>query len=309
MLHRLTFYPSLLNTSDYKILEMQETTFHDWLRSFLPRPTKNYSDPAFGPYILPHGKARTNSVVTALTMAVFDVDLGVTEANVDACDATFGATKRLWYPSFRHTPEAPRYRLIVPFEAQLPAAQWASVRAEMIAKHQIPADLKTSNSVSHAYYVPSGPVPLRVAGERALEVKGYTYERPPPPKVTLPEDWAPRERGQPKEELQQLIEQRIKTLKRKADERYKLLEAVLEGKALADHGIRDVETTRAAALLVYALPDAGLQDILDLLRGSLEVMQADGSTLTEWHVERKIESAMRKRAESVERISRVVGSF
>ncbi len=243
-------------------------------------------------------------------MAVFDVDHGVTQASVDACDASFGDAWRVWYPSFQHTPETPRYRLIVPFASQLPAASWARVRAAMLSRHHIPADPKTSNSISHCYYVPSGPVPLRVAGDDAKHYEVPTWDTNVPTAMPkLPSDWTPRERGVGYEEMKLLVERRIKTLQKKGDPRAVVLEAVLAGRPISEHGSRDVETTRAAALLVYALPDAGLEDIVELMEPSLQAMQAEGSKLQLHHIEQKVKSAMYKRAQAEEHRAAIFKAF
>lgn len=308
---KLSYFPSLLRTSSYTPLRFSWCGFHEWLTSFEIRSDKRDSDPAFVPYILPHGLSRSNLHVTTLTMAVFDVDLDVTPAKVEACDDSFGDAFRVWYPSFRHTPESPRYRLIVPFVTPLDARRWTVQREEMIATHQIPADLHTSNSISHAYYVPSGPVPLRIGGNRGYVPNTVTFTPIRRQRLTLlPGNWEPKLSGTPVLELKPIIKKRIQSLRRKSDEhRADLLNRVLDGAPLADAGSRDVETTRAAAMLVYCLPDAGVEEIMDLLTPSLEAMQDAGSKLTAAVVEGKIHSAMRKRDQAKEAVQRIVKDF
>lgn len=304
----VTYYPSLLVPGQHKILSFSVSDFRVWLASFPTRTHKLDADPAFGPYVLADGLPRSNTHVEALTMAVFDVDHEVTPEAVERCDSSFGDCLRFWVPSFRHTPEAPRYRLIVPLETPLAAKSWQRVRGRMLAQHHIPADPKTSNSISHSYYVPSGPVPVRFAGHYAYQVHEYSNKERPLPELSP--DWSAQKRGSlALDEWKPLVEKRIKSLKRKKDERYKLLEAVLEGRPIAEHGQRDAETTRTAALLVYALPDAGLEDIVELMEPSLEAMQAEGSKLQLRHMCQKVESAMRKRAQAEARYQMILKQF
>jgi len=84
----------------------------------------------------------------------------------------------------------------------------------------------------------------------------------------------------------------------KAREKGELLQRLLNGEPLAEHGRRNDSTTKVAGMLAYTLSDAPVSALLALMRPSLNAMVAAGSKLTEDAVERMLLSAMRRKAET-----------
>ncbi len=73
-----------------------------------------------------------------------------------------------------------------------------------------------------------------------------------------------------------------------------VLEAVVAGRPLAEHGSRNATTTRAAFDLVRLLPTATAAEVLALLAPSTKAMRDEGSSLTLETVRRMVASAHAK---------------
>jgi len=277
------------------------------------RTTDKTSTPGFGPYALhnracdrpKHPKAphRCDVCVDALSLAVFDADCG-TYAEVEQCDDLLAGYARLWYSSHSYRPEAPKpsLRLIVPLASPVPAERWTSWRQNFIQAFRVPADPKKCGGLSHFYYAPSCPPdvdPVAVHHEGPYfdpsTVPSVPHRRPAPVRTrtttvdpTTPED----------ERLQHLrlrLTQAVSGLKRssKADasERRRLLEDLVAGRPLAEHGSRNHTTTRIVFDLVRRFADLTLGECLAVVRPSLDAMQTAGSRLTEETVARMYETA------------------
>ena len=271
------------------------------------------STPGFGPYVLrdrvcdrqKHPKAphRCDVCVDALTLAVFDVDCG-TYAEVERCDDLLTGYARLWYSSHSYRPEAtkPSLRLVLPLARPVPAERWSSWRANFIQAFKVPADVRKCGGLSHFYYAPSCPPsvePVAVQHEGPYfdpdTVPSVPHRRPAPvvnradvPDLTSPVD----------ERLQHLrlrLTQSISGLKRSskpdAAERRRIIEDLLAGRPLAEHGSRNQTTTRVVFDLVRRFADLTLGECLAVIEPSLVAMQKAGSRLTSETVARMYETA------------------
>ena len=271
------------------------------------------STPGFGPYRLhdrvcdrqKHPKAphRCDVCVDAINLAVFDVDCG-TYDEVEACDRKLSAYARFWYSSHSYRPEAPKpsLRLIIPLAQPVPAERWTSWRANFIQAFRVPADPKKCGGLSHFYYAPSCPPgvdPVAVHHEGPYfdpeTVPSVPYRRPAPV-VNRP---APMDDTSPEDdrlhELRVRLGQSISGLKRSskpdAAERRRILEDLLAGRPLAEHGCRNQTTTRVVFDLVRRFEDLTLGECLAVVQPSLDAMQKAGSRLTEETVARMYETA------------------
>jgi len=277
------------------------------------RATDKTEVPGFGPYVLrdracdrprhPKTAHRCDVCVDAVSLAVFDVDCG-TYAEVEKCDRLLEGYARLWYSSHSYRPEAPRpsLRLIVPLARPVEAERWASWRANFIQAFHVPADPKKCGGLSHFYYAPSCPPdiePVAVHHEGPCfdpdTVPSVPHRRPAPVvnrsealDATSPED----------ERLQHLrlrLTQSISGLKRSskpdAAERRRIIEDLLAGRPLAEHGSRNQTTTRVVFDLVRRFEDLTLGECLAVVEPSLLAMQSAGSRLTSETVARMYETA------------------
>lgn len=271
------------------------------------------STPGFGPYILrdrlcdrqKHPKAphRCDACVDALTLAVFDVDCG-TYAAVERCDDLLAGYARLWYSSHSYRPEAPKpsLRLVLPLARPVPAERWSSWRANFIQAFHVPADVRKCGGLSHFYYAPSCPPsvePVAVQHEGPYfdpeHIPSVAYRRLGPTLV----DRKPVDPSEPKgDRLQHIrgrLTQTISGLRRSgkpdAAERRAVLENLLAGRPLAEHGSRNQTTTRVVFDLVRRFEDLTLGECCALIRPSLAAMMFAGSSLTEQHVTRMYETA------------------
>jgi len=271
------------------------------------------STPGFGPYRLrdrlcdrqKHPKAahRCDVCVDAVTLAVFDVDCGA-YGEVERCDALLAGYARLWYSSHSYRPEAPKpsLRLILPLAKPVPAERWSSWRANFIQAFRVPADPKKCGGLSHFYYAPSCPPgvdPVAVHHEgpyfdpEAVPSTAYRrldltpVERKPVDPSAPDDDRLQHIRGR----LTQTVSGLRRSGKPDALERRTVLENLLAGRPLAEHGSRNQTTTRVVFDLVRRFEDLTLGECCAVLRPSLMAMIFAGSHLTEEHIIRMYETA------------------
>lgn len=271
------------------------------------------STPGFGPYRLhdrvcdrpKHPKAphRCDVCVDALSLAVFDVDCG-TYAEVERCDTLLADYARLWYSSHSYRPEAPRpsLRLILPLARPVPAERWSSWRSNFIRAFAVPADVKKCGGLSHFYYAPSCPPSVEPV---AVQHEGPYFDPEIVPSTAYRRldltlvDRKPVDPSAPDDDRLQHIRGRLtQTLsglrrsgKPDALERRTVLENLLAGRPLAEHGSRNQTTTRVVFDLVRRFEDLTLGECLAVLAPSLEAMQREGSSLTTETAARMYETA------------------
>ena len=277
------------------------------------RTTDKTSTPGFGPYRLrdrlcdrpKHPKAahRCDVCVDALSLAVFDVDCGA-YGEVERCDALLAGYARLWYSSHSYRPEAlkPSLRLILPLAKPVPVERWASWRANFIQAFRVPADVKKCGGLSHFYYAPSCPPGVDPV---AVQHEGPYFDPEAVPSTAYrrldltPVERKPVDPSMPESERLQRIRGRLtqalsglrRSSKFDADERRRILEDLLAGRPLAEHGSRNQTTTRVVFDLVRRFEDLTLGECLAVLAPSLEAMRRAGSRLTEETVARMYETA------------------
>lgn len=309
----LTLFPSIFHYNGVT----KSASWADLVEAFGThlRTEDKTSTPGFGPYRLhdrvcdrpKHPKAphRCDVCVDAITLAVFDVDCG-TEAEVERCENLLAGHgyARLWYSSHSYRPEQPQpsLRLVLPLARPVPAERWSSWRANFIRGFQVPADPKKCGGLSHFYYAPSCPHGVDPV---AIQHEGRYFDpdtipsvphRRPAPVVNRP---APVDDTSPEDERLHLLRTRLgqsisglrRSGKPDAAERRRILEDLLAGRPLAEHGSRNQTTTRVVFDLVRRFEDLTLGECCALLRPSLAAMIFAGSRLTEETVTRMYETA------------------
>lgn len=321
----VTLYPSLTDTYSHQHTCLSLVGLVDLFSHHTPLPpTSKLLAPSFGPYKLhtpddtcpptkhPDRRAhRCDGCVRSVSLAVFDVDEGTAE-DVRRCRERLRGVAQIWYSSFRHTDADPRYRLVLPLPTPVLASAWRGVRAALLHRYSIPAAEVTSSGVSHLYFLPSCPVgatgvTLVVDGDlvpvptaRAIPrevVRVGTYE--PPDEPTEPVDLEPY-----RARLRGYVSRMKRDPDRKAQWKAGVLGRLLDGRALEEHGHRNVAASTAAGVLAYStwgLPGYSLGTLYSLLAPSVEAMMAAGSSITEAEVERMLLSAMRSKWEAEER--------
>lgn len=109
--------------------------------------------PAWSPAIYPEGVNRSKSGVAAVTALVMDVDDGTP---IEEFHRKLEGYAYFWHTSYSHTPEHPKYRIVVFLAAPVPVAQWGELwlRAQAwMGGHLDPA----TKDASRLYYLPSMP--------------------------------------------------------------------------------------------------------------------------------------------------------
>ncbi len=280
--------------------------------------------PGFGPYSVSlsqpcakhsDGLVRTTAhrcdgSIQGMTLLVFDVDKG-TEEQVAACDQQLAdaGLARLWYSTYSHSLAKPAYRLIVPSAAPVAPRHWRVTRETFIQRFAVPCDPKQCGGKSHFYYMPSRPSAtlgvVRAFEGAAFEPFGPWLFVEPPPRPPSPEWNRPPE---PEEEVslvpaRMVLEQRLEKLERSKAEtkRPQILRRLLSGQSLAEKGERNLSMCIAAGIVAWALPDLSVGTLMRLLQPSLDVMVNEGSKLSYEKTERMLLSALKNRAETMDR--------
>ena len=114
-----------------------------------------------GPAQLVDGSYRKNGSISTVQVIAFDFD-GTPQTSVDAVieKAQGLGLACIAYPSFSHTPDAPRWRVVVPLDTGIPAAEfkclfWAAAQALGCAG--LDGFDERSEQHSRAFYLPSKP--------------------------------------------------------------------------------------------------------------------------------------------------------
>ena len=272
--------------------------------------------PGFGPYALtdrPCGRPehpsvphRCDALVDAVTLAVFDVDMGEDDA-VAECSRRLmrDGTAHLFYSTHSYRPDAPvpSLRLVVPLLRPVPAHQWRSFRQAFLRTFAVPADIAKCGGLSHFYYAPSHPPGVEPLFD-SVEGRPFDPSRLPvtgrAPLVTtyavpsFDESPDPEALALHREALTLKARRLSTSPKDESRTRAAVLEAVVAGRPLAEHGSRNATTTRAAFDLVRLLPSATASDVLALLAPSTKAMRDEGSSLTLETVRRMVASAHAK---------------
>jgi len=282
-------------------------------------PSKDQA-PGFGPYRLsahldracgrprhPKGPHRCDSCVDHVTLAVFDVDCGTLE-DVERTDRLLEPFARLWYSSWSYRPDAehPALRLVVPLASPIEAERWASWRENFIAAYRVPADPRKCGGLSHFYYAPSCPrftEPLADAHDGVFfdpsTIPATVRRRPvaiPSPSERLDIDAPvdPEVLKAHRIKLRQSVAGLKRSHKPEAERQRVMLEKMLDGETLAEHGSRNATTTSTVFHLVRRLPDLSIAEGMALIDPSLTIMMAEGSRLTRETVARMFETAFQK---------------
>lgn len=328
-----TEYSSLYDIDRAVDRSMSREEFVDYFSTHL-RLEKKFDGPGFGPYTLksldepcyahkdrmgrtfPH---RCDSCVESISFVCFDVDKG-TLTDIAECDALLDkeGLARIWYTSYSYTPEKeiPPFRLIIFLTAPIQPEYWSQARKSIAARFKVPCDIKQCSGLSHFYFLPACPVDAEPYFDyrpgAALDIATVPMVKDmtaPRPRVSL-DNWEPPE--EPLEgtridldDLKNKLRSRQKKMASSTDENNKekglILKKILAGEALAEHGNRNNSMSLACGIVAWALPGQPLSVLMLILRPSLQVMQAAGSSLTEDEVERMTLSAMRAKAEYDER--------
>lgn len=292
------------------------------------------SAPGFGPYVLEapptpcrrHGDPprdrphRCDRCVTAVTAAVFDVDVGGTDAVV-ACDVALGGARvaRLWYSTWSYSPDAavPALRLVLPLAAPIHPAAWPAARVTLIRRYSIPADVTKCGGRSHFYFAPAvarpdAPRVFDVGDGAALETAEFTGEY-----VAAAgdlEDYWPADADDPTgpvdlEPWRTAVAKKATNYRPYYPAKTELLRKVLAGDELAPAGSRNDTTLVACGVLAHAIPEAPMVVLKMLMRPSVDAMLAAGSHLTWTKVDRMLRTASGRARAKVARDKALVANL
>ncbi|CAJ0776287.1 DNA primase family protein [Ralstonia chuxiongensis] len=109
--------------------------------------------PAWSPTIYPEGVNRSKNGVVAVTALVMDVDDGTP---IEEFHKRLNGYAYFWHTSYSHTPERPKYRIVVFLAAPVPANQWGELWLRAQAWMEGHLDPATKDA-SRMYYLPSMP--------------------------------------------------------------------------------------------------------------------------------------------------------
>jgi hypothetical protein len=295
------------------------------LRTHTPVTAKDKA-PGFGPYTLaptatpclehrvrgvvrPFTQAhRCDRCVTAITLAVFDADVGSTD-DVEECDSylNYGRVGRIWYTTFSWVPEAATQsmRLVLPVSEPVPPYAWPYVRGELIRNYRIPADPKKCSGASHFYYAPArsvdGPAGVYEYTPGGAVDVGLLIAAAPPASASLRESAAayrttleddPDDEPGDVEPVRAALRRRMKYFSRFDKNNAEQLRRVLYGVPLAEDGSRNETTFRTCGLVAHAAPEASLATLIEVMSPSLVSMREEGSSLTREHLVRFLSTGL-----------------
>jgi hypothetical protein len=329
-----TLWPSLYDLDHPYPVKEPWAAFVKRFAVHTPYPDKFHA-PGFGPYSLQPpptpcdrhpgppraGPHRCDRSVAAITAAVFDVDHHATEASLAWTDGHLqdAGVARLWYSSWSY-PTITAFRLVLPLSHPVSPAAWPGLRHHLIDAFRIDADPDKCSGASHFYFGPSAPAEriahaiVDVGAGGPVDVGGYLVLAPlrrrlAPPVTDVPAPHAPDDELDA-EEARATLE---RVLRRWSNapargNRAALLRRLLAGEPLAEHGARNVTTLRTAGVVAHLVPEATLEALVEIFRGSLEAMQAEGSKLTEAAVERMLSTALDTARAREAQNARIAGS-
>ncbi len=150
-----TFEYTVFKNEKDNIPEAGRRTWADFstrMQHHTPRKTKEGTK-LFSPVKYKSGARRGNDGVEAITMAVFDVDVGVTP---EAVKSILGGFAYVLHSTWSHTPDKPSYRVIVPFTTPVPKQVWPQIWPRLnlfLGGINDPA----TKDPARIYYLPSHP--------------------------------------------------------------------------------------------------------------------------------------------------------
>lgn len=106
-----------------------------------------------GPYKLSADEKRANSNVEAVSALVFDIDNPKNHSFEDIVALT-SAYLGLVHTTWSHTTQAPRYRVVIHLQSEVPARDFAEVRSSFLMFNQELANIvdQSCSDISRAYY-------------------------------------------------------------------------------------------------------------------------------------------------------------
>lgn len=210
---------------------------------------------------------RRNRHVDVLSGIVLDFDEGYDEA------ALFSAIEDLtWlaYTTFKHKPNAPRWRVVFPFAQPIPARFYKAVRAWLVNRLGSGGGAdEQAKAVSNFYFLPACPADRTQFAEWRRS-DGVVLEAPP---VTS------FRRGFPQPRL--LGDKldwtwlKAKMSAHKDATMRKAFRAVLKGRSFAEHGSRDNTLVRMCGALAGWAPHCDPDALAGVFAPSLAVMEAE----------------------------------
>lgn len=109
----------------------------------------------FGPYRLRENGRRRNADVVEISALTADIDDGTPPREVAQRLEARGLTYAL-YTTYTHSPQKPRYRVIVPLARPLPADRWSAFFRLACRLLRLPVDPQTADA-ARIYFFPSCP--------------------------------------------------------------------------------------------------------------------------------------------------------
>ncbi len=137
--------------------------------------------PAWSPARFAHGPTRRADSVRDLSCVVLDLD----DADVEVVAAAWEDALHVLHTTWSHTPERPRWRLVVPLASPVPAEGWATAWAWAAAR--TPGHDPTCKDPARLYFVPAvarpgQPCEARVHPAPLLELSGRLDAPQAPPR-------------------------------------------------------------------------------------------------------------------------------
>lgn len=204
---------------------------------------------------------RSRANVVSVSALVYDLDSLSGDAVAELWER-LDTYRKLLHTTHSHTPEKPKFRLILPLTRPASPEEFFALWDTFSARFCIDAD-RQCRDVARLYYLPSHPPSAAEWGHehtdgQAVDVDFWIKRSASPiQKQTTPSGIEAI--AVPSVELSDVREALRKSLTRYAsdarhDAKRQVVQAVLDGKPLADEGARDVSLNRICSILASYLP-------------------------------------------------------
>lgn len=162
----------------------------DWR---MPRAENAKDGPAFGGASYPDGATRGNANVSEIALAILDFDNGTPldaiEAHAAQLNRGAGAAAFI-YSTWSHTPEAPKFRVVLPLSAPVAARDWPDVWQRLALAFDGAPD-RAAKDAARLHFLPACPQ-SRAGDAVAVELDGAPLDVATLPQLPQPAPEAQR---------------------------------------------------------------------------------------------------------------------
>jgi predicted P-loop ATPase len=235
----------------------------------------------WSPVTYAEGTKRGNANVLTINYAVFDLD-HISAVDFRAAKNSLADYEYIIHTTHSHAPGDECYRVIMPLSSPVFAADWAKTYTSILERLKISVDVLPDPARIYARPTQRGGVPPLSEHNRGktLDISVSETPKTKPPTSLKVYDL---------KELTDLVREAKNAKSRSVEKKAQaeILDRVVSGAKLADHGSRDKTLLSACGMIAYILPiDVPWEAVVEILRPSLSLM-AEPEGVDHWIAEAK----------------------